>query len=105
MSTEPGANVWHIRGKQEMHELAVATFTALAEAELGDRLDPLHARLFGRSPQDLMDVALVDGVWEWRFKPMIELLLRHIAATASSAKLSMAERQTEIMWAVEKAGF
>lgn len=105
MNTEPHANVWHTRGKQEMHELAVGTFAALEEAELADRLDSLRARVFGRSAQDLMDVALVDGVWEWRFKPMIELLLRHIAATASSQDMSRAARQTEIMWVVEMAGF
>ena len=105
MSTESDANLWHTRGKQEMHKLATGTFAALQEAELADRLDSLHARVFDRSPQDLMDVVLVDGVWEWRFKPMIELLLRHIAATASCTKMSLAERQTEIMWAVEIAGF
>src|SRR6185295_7224999 len=60
MSNDPHAHVWHTRGKQEMHKLAVGTFAALHEAQLADRLESLHARIFDRSPQDLMDVVLID---------------------------------------------
>ncbi len=55
------------RGKQAMHELVLAAFAALEDAELTELFDALQGRLFGRSPQELMDVEFVDDAWEWRF--------------------------------------
>ena len=88
-----------------MRQMAVLAFTALEQCELSDLLPELKARVFDRSPQDLMDVALIDGVWEWRFKPMLELLLRHVIAAAGDSARTTAERKREIMWAVEMVGF
>src|SRR5437762_8276487 len=93
------------RGKQEMHELALAAFSALDQGELTELFDELQGRLFGRSPQDLMTVEFVDDAWEWRFKPMIELLLRHISQTAANAGIPTEDREDEIISAVEMAGF
>jgi len=79
-----------------MYVLAVAAFAALERAELADVLDLLHTRLLSRPPNDLMDVQLVDGVWLWQFKPFVELMLRHIAETASNQTLSLAARRDEL---------
>ncbi len=93
------------RGKQAMHELVLSAFAALEDAELTELFDALQGRLFGRSPQELMDVEFVDDAWEWRFKPMIELLLRHISQAAANAGLPTEDREDEIISAVEMAGF
>src|SRR5262245_1695084 len=84
------------RGKREMHELAVTAFAALEAAELSDVHDLLHTRFLNRPPNDLMDVELIDGVWLWRFKPLVELMLRHITDTASNQALSLAARRDEV---------
>jgi hypothetical protein len=93
------------RGKQEMHTLAVSAFAALEQGDLMDLFDALQTRLFGRSPQELMDVEFVDDAWTWRFKPMIELLLQHISQTARNVQISTQDRENEIISAVEMAGF
>ncbi len=94
-----------IRGRQEMQQLVVSTFAALERRGLTDLFDVLHRRLFTRPPQDLMDVQRAGDVSEWRFKPIIELLLRHIAQTADHDRMSTMDRQAEIVWAIEMAGF
>ena len=88
-----------------MHELALAAFSALEQGELTELFRVLQGRLFGRSPQDLMSVEFVNDAWEWRFKPMIELLLRHISQTAGNLQISPEDRENEIIQAVELAGF
>jgi hypothetical protein len=93
------------RGKQAMHELVLSAFAALEDGELTELFDALQGRLFGRSPQDLMDVEFVDNAWEWRFKPMIELLLRHISQAAANEAMPTEDREDEIILAVEMAGF
>ena len=94
-----------IRGRREMRGLAMSAFAALERGELDHLLDPLNRRLFCRPPSDLMDVRRVGDVYEWRFKPMIELLLRHVAGIAADENLSALRRETEILWAVDMAGF
>ena len=84
------------RGKREMYALAVAAFEALESAEFTDILDTLHTRFLSRPPGDLMDVELVDGVWQWQFKPYVELMLRHIADTAGNSTLSFTARRDEV---------
>lgn len=88
-----------------MHELAVSAFAALERAELSDALDLLHTRVFDRPPDDLMDVELVDGVWEWQFKPFIELMLRHITDTAADSRLSVDARRAEVHGVLDMLGF
>jgi hypothetical protein len=105
MMTPHQVNDWQARGKREMHELAVLAFAALEGGELDELSDSLQSRIFGRPTQDLLDVQLIDGVWQWRFKPMVELLLRHIADTAGQTGVPAADRHAEIMQAVEMVGF
>src|SRR5437773_679694 len=93
------------RGKREMHDLAVSTFAALERAELTDVLDLLHARVFDRPPDDLMDVELVDGVWEWQFKPFVELILRHITDTVADSRLNADGRRAEVHGVLDLLGF
>ena len=84
-----------------MHELAVAAFDALDAGEFADLLDRLHTRVFDRPPQDLLDVELVDDIWEWRFKPLVELLLRHIVDVAGNSRISSDARRDEIRLALD----
>jgi len=93
-----------IRGRREMRDLAMSAFAALERGGLTHLLDPLNRRLFCRPPSDLMDVQRVGDVYEWRFKPMIELLLRHIAHSAADERRSVLRRETEILWAVDMIG-
>jgi hypothetical protein len=88
-----------------MRTLAVATFAALETADLTDILDALHTRVFGRPPEELMDVELIDGVWQWQFKPMVELLLRHINATAADTTLPLDARRADVGDVLEMLGF
>jgi hypothetical protein len=88
-----------------MRQLAVSAFDALDERDLTELMDQLHARVLARPSEELLDVELVGTVWEWRFKPFVELLFRHIVDVASDSELSTAERQREIIWAVEMVGF
>jgi hypothetical protein len=93
------------RGKQEMHELAVATFAALEEAGLTEALDQLHDRVFAGGPDALFDVEVTGDVWLWSFKPYVELLLRHIVQAASNSTLTPRQRQMEIATVLGLAGF
>jgi hypothetical protein len=88
-----------------MHELAVSAFASLERAELADVLDHLHTRVFDRPPNDLINVELVDGVWQWQFKPFVELMLRHITDTAANSSLSVDARRAEVHGVLDMLGF
>jgi hypothetical protein len=93
------------RGKREMRELAVAAFSALEQADLTDILELLHTRVFGRPPAELMNVELVDGIWVWKFKPMVELMLRHINDTAGDRGQPIDARRDDLRTVLELLGF
>jgi hypothetical protein len=93
-----------VRGKRAMHELARATFAALEEAELQDSLDAFRERVLGRGP-DIVEITVERGVCQWRFKPMVELLLRHALDAAGRDEVPAAERHREITTALRLAGF
>lgn len=88
-----------------MRELAVAAFAALEHADLSDILDALHTRVLVRPPRELMDVELIDGVWHWQFKPMVELMLRHISDTAADATLPLGARRDNLREVLAMLGF
>jgi hypothetical protein len=52
-----------------------------------------------------MDVELIDGVWEWQFKPFVELILRHITDTAANSRLSVDARRAEVHGVLDMLGF
>ena len=87
-----------------MRELALAAFVALERADLVDVLDALQTRVFGRPPEEVMDVELVDGVWQWQFKPMVEWMLRNISDTASDATLPLDRRRGDVRDVLEMLG-
>ena len=93
------------RGKDEMCKLARRAFSALENADLIDLLEPLQRRVFDRPPADVLNVELVDGVWQWRFKPFAELLLLHIIDTSANATIPHTDQRRDIAWAVEMSGF
>ena len=88
-----------------MHELAVATFSALEGAGLTEALDQLHDRVFAGGPDALFEVEVTGDIWHWSFKPFVELLLRHIVQAASNQALTPRQRQQEIVTALDLAGF
>lgn len=87
-----------------MQELARATFAALEEAELPDVLDALRERVLGRGT-DIVEISVEGGVCQWRFKPMVELLLRHTLDVSARDDRSADERRIEIAAALHLAGF
>lgn len=87
-----------------MHELARATFAALEEADLQDTLDALRERVLGRGP-DIIEITVEGRVSQWRFKPMVELVLRHTLETAARDDIPAGERRHEIEKVLHLAGF
>jgi hypothetical protein len=98
-------SVPEIRGKQEMHDLAVATFEALEHADLRDVMDQLHTRIFAHGHEAVFETEFAGSVWQWSFKPMVELVLRHITDVARNEILTPNERRGDILAALELAGF
>jgi hypothetical protein len=94
-----------IRGKQEMHELARTVFAALQEADLGEIAAEVRARVLDRGPESVVDSSVIDGVAQWSFKPMVELLLRHVLDIATRDGLQSAQRRDEIAATLHLAGF
>ena len=93
-----------VRGKRAMHELARATFAALEQAELHDAVEALRERVLGRGT-DIIDITLDGNVCQWRFKPMVELLLRHALEAAGRDDIPVGLREREIATALRLAGF
>lgn len=94
-----------IRGKTEMHKLVMAAVEALQRSNLCDMTDDLQRRLFGRGIDSVLDARLAGDVWYWQFKPMVELVLRHVADVSSNPARTHDERRREILFALEYSGF
>lgn len=88
-----------------MHELVRATFAALEDADLTELIEEIRDRLFAREADGLLDVTVEPGLCQWSFKPMVELLLRHVLYLATHRTLSLGDRRLEILDALELAGF
>lgn len=97
-------NPVRVRGKAEIKALTDQVFSAMQDAELTDELTLLHERVFSLDPESLFDTMLVSNESVWTLKPMVELLLWHVHDIAISTR-SANDRQTEIRWAIEAAGF
>ena len=94
----------NVRGKRAMQELARATFAALEEADLPDAIEALRDRVLARGP-NIVEITVEGGVSQWRFKPMVELLLRHALDIAARDDVSADHRSREIAAALRLAGF
>ena len=93
------------RDKDEMRELVRSTFAALDESSMPTIVNHLRDRVFTRHPDELLDATCEDGICRWSFKPMVELMLRHIRDLAHDARVPDDERPLEIAATIELAGF
>jgi len=88
-----------------MHELVRATFGALNEADLYEVAQELRERVLGREPDELLETTLDNGICHWTFKPMVELVFRHVIELASNIRMPEDQRRLEIAATIEFAGF
>jgi hypothetical protein len=92
-------------GQETVTELGRRAVAALEEAGMVAELASLRRRVFSRPAPVLFTTRLSQGgAWSLHYKPMVELLLIHVAETAR-AKASIEQRREEIEWAMEAAGF
>jgi hypothetical protein len=92
-------------GQETVTELGRRAVAALEEAELVEELALLRQRVFSRPAPALFSTRLSPGgAWSLHYKPMVELLLIHVAETAAADRPAEA-RRAEIRWAMEAAGF
>jgi len=101
----PIDNTLRIQGRDQMHDLVRAAVVALDEAELGDLVQALHDRVFGRGAEELFDTTYSGDVCEWRFKPMVELVLRHVLDVSGCSTRPVEDRRFEIAETLALAGF
>jgi hypothetical protein len=95
-----------IQGKREMKELALETVAALESADLHDQLEELQQRVLTRDPETLFEsVRIDDNVWQWTFKPIVELLFYHVLHAARATSLAKEEQRRQIQWALRISGF
>jgi hypothetical protein len=92
-------------GKQDMRNLVQAAFAALGEAHLNECVVELRDRVFARHPSLLLEVRTDNGVCQWSFKPMVELLLRYVLDVTAATTIPAQDRRVEIAAAIELAGF
>ena len=92
-------------GQETVTELGRRAVAALEQAGLVDELAALRERVFSRPAPVLFATHLSPGgAWSLHYKPMVELLLIHVAETAESGRPADV-RRAEIRWAMEAAGF
>jgi len=85
--------------------LAATTMAALYEADFVVEMEVIRARVLNRGRAQLFEQVLdEDGSERLRYKPMVELLLRHVRDLATDDRPAD-ERRAEILWAMEAAGF
>lgn len=92
-------------GKEQIKQLAQETVTALQEAGFAAELSLLESRVFARAATDLFEAEPHPQGHRWTFKPMLELLLRHIKHLAEADTRPHDERRHEIDWAINASGY
>jgi hypothetical protein len=92
-------------GGAEMRELALSVFAALDRANLDDVAQALHARVFSREADALMEKYLENDVERWRFRPMAELVLYELKQVASMPHLALDHRRERCDLALSISGF
>jgi hypothetical protein len=92
------------RGERQLME--AMAISALAAAEKAGMVDQLNRRLFDLDPDELLELHNLDnGRSEYRYRPMVELLLHEIIAAGADSTLNAVEQQRRICWALDIAGF
>jgi hypothetical protein len=103
--TGPSKQDAWLDGREKLAELVASVIEALTDAELIDELKMLESRVFGRKPDLLFETRSTTGGNQlWTFKPMVELLLRHVRGVACAHGRSREDRQQEIRWALDVSG-
>ena len=93
------------RGHEEVQDLTLAVVDALEEGGLESQRDAVRERVLTLPPERLFEIEPAGmELWDVRFQPFVELALHHILASARDPRLSRAERQREIDWALNMAG-
>ena len=88
-----------------LSSLAATTMAALYDAEMVVVMEVLRARVLNRGAARLFEQHREDdGRVRLQYKPMVELLLLHVHDMAVS-DAPRDERESEILWALEAAGF
>ncbi len=89
-----------------MHALVREAFGALSDADLYEVARELRERVLGREPDELLETTFEEnGVCVWSFKPMVELVFRHVIDLASNPRMAEDQRRLEIAATMEFAGF
>lgn len=92
-------------GQETVTEIGRRAVVALEDAGLADELAALRQRVFSRPAPMLFSTHMSPGgAWSLHYKPMVELLLIHVADTAESDRPEEV-RRAEIRWAMDAAGF
>jgi hypothetical protein len=94
-----------IRGREEMHDLVKSTVVALEQAELHELVETLRDRVLARPVEQLVEATTQGDVQEWHFKPMVELVLRHVHDLAVNQALPIEHRQGEVLATLDLGGF
>jgi hypothetical protein len=92
-----------VYGKVQLERLIVEVVHALRDAHMQDALRAFDERVLSVPPEHLFE-ATADGA-EPCFKPMFELLLRELAALATSTSMPVAARDRRALDAMHLAGF
>ena len=88
-----------------LSSLAATTMAALYDADLVVVMEVFRARVLNRGAARLFEqVRTEDGRTHLQYQPMVELLLLHVHDVAVS-DAPRDERESEILWALEAAGF
>lgn len=88
-----------------LSSLAATTMAALYEADMVVVMEVFRARVLNRGADKLFEQVPGDGGQRHlQYKPMVELLLLHVHDVAVS-DAPRDERESEILWALEAAGF
>ena len=93
-------------GKEDLERLTQDAVDALRAAGLTDEIDLLHSRVFARKAGEIFDTTFdQQQQYALKFKPMLELLLRHVREIAGQNDRSPEDRQRQIHWAIDAAGY
>ena len=93
-----------MNGKVELERLVVDVVHTLRAAEMLETLRAFDARVLSRDAAELFD-SPADGIDGPTFKPMVELLLRELAALSVMLDAAVADRHQRAMEAMDLAGF
>ena len=90
-------------GRVQLERLMVEVVHTLRDAHMHDTLRAFDERLLSRPPEHLFEATPENS--EPRFKPMVELLLRELAALGASSAMPVDNRHARAVEAMHLAGF